>query len=209
MTHSSLTAGAAAAPGAQSASRALGARLFRHLGLLAVMVAVLAVSLAGCSGTSPAPTTAPTAAAQPTKGVSTEAPTAAQPTKAAAAPTQAPTATSAAATKVAPTATGAPASQPTAAAKTASFAKEVLPIFQQNCVQCHGGQSTKAGLVLKTYADVMKGSQNGAVIKPGDSKNSFLVQQIVNGKMPQRAPKLSQALIDTIAAWVDAGAPNN
>jgi mono/diheme cytochrome c family protein len=127
-------------------------------------------------------------------------------TKAAPAPTAtqaaaAPTATQAAA---APTATKA-AAQPAAV----SFAKDVLPIFEQNCVKCHGGDKTEAALVLKSHAQVMKGSENGEVIKPGDAANSFLVQQIVNGKMPKRANKLPQAQIDAITAWVNAGAPNN
>jgi hypothetical protein len=77
------------------------------------------------------------------------------------------------------------------------------------CVKCHGGENTEAGLVLKTYADVMKGSENGPVVTPGKSVDSLLIELISNGKMPKRGPKLLPAEIRVITQWVDAGAPNN
>ena len=84
------------------------------------------------------------------------------------------------------------------------------PIFEQSCVKCHGGSDgKKGGLSLKTYDDLMKGGEDGQVIAPGDAANSMLVQAIEAGKMPKRAAKLPQAQIDTIAAWVAAGAQNN
>ena len=87
---------------------------------------------------------------------------------------------------------------------------DVQPIFDQSCVKCHGGSDgKKGGLSLKTYDDLMKGGEDGQVIVPGDAANSMLVQAIEAGKMPKRAPKLPQAQIDTIAAWVNAGAENN
>ena len=49
-------------------------------------------------------------------------------------------------------------------AAAASFAKDVLPIFESSCFKCHGGDKTEKGLDLKTYASVMLGSQKGAVI---------------------------------------------
>jgi mono/diheme cytochrome c family protein len=99
------------------------------------------------------------------------------------------------------------ATQPAAAA--VSFAKDVLPIFEQRCMKCHGGEKTEEGLSLKTHATVMKGSNNGPVIKPGNPNDSELVKQIVSGDMPKRAARLSDAEIKTISDWVKAGAPNN
>jgi mono/diheme cytochrome c family protein len=85
----------------------------------------------------------------------------------------------------------------------------VQPIFNNICVKCHGGDETKEGLVLKSYADVMAGSDNGPVITPGDVANSFLIEQVVNGKMPKKGPRLLPAQIRTLSDWVAAGAPNN
>jgi mono/diheme cytochrome c family protein len=110
---------------------------------------------------------------------------------------------------VAPTAvpTEAPTQAPTTAA--VSFAKDILPVFEQSCVKCHGGEKTEEGLSLKTYEDVLKGSKNGAVIEPGNPANSYLVDQIAKGKMPKRAQRLSDEIVLRISDWVAAGAPNN
>jgi len=90
-----------------------------------------------------------------------------------------------------------------------SFSEDVLPILQNRCVKCHGGERTEEGLVLSAYADVIAGSWNGLVIAPGNSAESFLIKQIVSGEMPKRAPRLLPAEIRIITEWVDAGAPDN
>lgn len=163
--------------------------------VLLLTFALVAV-LGACAPTAPAqPTQAPAAPAATQAPAATEAP---KPTEASA-PTQAPAATEA------PKPTEAPA-----AAAAVSFAKDVQPIFEQNCVKCHGGSDgIKGGLSLKTYDDLMKGGKDGQVIAPGDAANSMLVQAITEGKMPKRGTRLAQEKIDTIAAWVNAGAQNN
>jgi hypothetical protein len=64
-------------------------------------------------------------------------------------------------------------------------------------------------LVLKSYDDLMQGSENGSVVEPGDPGNSLLIDKIVTGKMPKTGPKLLPKQIRTIIEWVQAGAPNN
>jgi mono/diheme cytochrome c family protein len=96
-----------------------------------------------------------------------------------------------------------------------SFQEHVLPIFERSCVQCHGGERpegglrTEEGLSLKTHEDIMAGSWNGSVIEPGDVENSYLIEQIITGRMPKEGPDLSPAEIEIITAWVEAGAPDN
>lgn len=143
-----------------------------------------------------APTSAPTSAPEPTV-VPTEAPTAM--------PTEAPAPT------LAPTDTPLPAPTETPAqAAAVTFSKDIQPLFEQRCINCHGGKDgIKGGLSMKTYADLMKGGESGAAIVAGDPANSLLVQLIVKGEMPKRAPKLPQAEIDLISAWVAAGAKND
>jgi hypothetical protein len=109
----------------------------------------------------------------------------------------------------APTDTLVPVVTDTPAAATVSFLNNVLPILQSRCVNCHGGQDTKAGLSLATYESLMAGSENGAVIVPGDSANSFLIQQIQNGKMPKRGPKLTPDQLQILISWIMTGALNN
>jgi len=120
------------------------------------------------------------------------------------------------AASVNPTRTARPTVAPAATAtatltntSAVSFARDVLPIFTQVCVKCHGGEKTQKSLVLKSYDDVMQGSEDGPVILPGDPANSVLIDMIVQGKMPKNSPKLLPAQIRVITDWVKAGAPNN
>ena len=85
----------------------------------------------------------------------------------------------------------------------------MLPIFEQHCQKCHGEEEPKEGLRLTSHAEVMAGSMNGSVIEPGDVENSYLIEQVVSGRMPKEGPKLTPAEIEVITAWVEAGAPDN
>lgn len=90
-----------------------------------------------------------------------------------------------------------------------SFAGEVMPIFSDSCVECHGGAKTRAGLDLTSYVGLISGSQEGAVIFPGSPQESVLLQEVIDGSMPKRGPKLSPDQIKVISDWIAAGAPNN
>ncbi len=90
-----------------------------------------------------------------------------------------------------------------------SFAAEVQPILDASCIKCHGVESTKDGLDLQTYQNMMNGSRDGAVILPGDAAKSELVDLIKRGKMPKRGKKLSDEEIRIIIDWVNQGALNN
>lgn len=113
----------------------------------------------------------------------------------------------------APASTDASQPQPTNTSTSStggvSFAHDVMPIFESSCINCHGGQSTKEGLDLKTYAALMAGSRNGSVVTPGNANDSYLVEQLLNGKMPKRGPKLTPDQIQVIVNWVNSGALNN
>ena len=55
----------------------------------------------------------------------------------------------------------------------------------------------------------MAGSWNGSVIEPEDVENSYLIEQVVTGRMPKEGDRLTPTEIDILTAWVEAGAPNN
>lgn len=156
-----------------------------------LLFVMLAGVLTAC-GSPPvqAPTSAPTEAAAP----ATEPPTDLPPATDTSAPTEAPTAT-----------------EPPAAAQgaTVSFARDVLPIIESRCVNCHGGERTQEGLDLTSHASLMAGSDNGAVVIPGDAVNSLLVELVTNQKMPKRGPKLTPPQVQVITDWVNQGALDN
>jgi hypothetical protein len=129
-------------------------------------------------------------------------------------PTVAPTPTPASETPAdaaAPTAEPEPTATPAPTVDLAnvSFEGHVLPIFEQHCTECHGGDEPEEGLRLTSQAEVMAGSWNGSVVEPGDVENSYLIEQVVTGRMPKRGPKLTAEEIEIITAWVEQGAPDN
>ncbi|MDL1942358.1 hypothetical protein FBQ99_08430 [Chloroflexi bacterium CFX2] len=118
------------------------------------------------------------------------------------------------ATAPVPTATSVPPTEETPATEeasntTVSFANDVYPIFEERCIKCHGVETTKEGLDLLTYDNLLAGSRNGPVLVPGSAAESLLVKLIVEGEMPNRGPLLTAEQIQIITDWVNQGALNN
>jgi len=110
------------------------------------------------------------------------------------------------------------AALPALALDDVSYKKDVRPILNDYCVSCHkpGGKGyKKSGLDLRTYKSMMKGTKFGAVIKPGDSYTSILVQSIEGRVHPSiRMPYgisggLAKDKIELIRKWVQQGAREN
>ena len=93
------------------------------------------------------------------------------------------------------------------------YTAKVRPILEAQCGDCHMGANRKGGLVIDTRAGLKMGGRDGAVIVPGDPDNSLLVKLIRHEgppddpmPMPPKKPKMSDADIAIITAWVKAGA---
>ena len=99
-----------------------------------------------------------------------------------------------------------------------SYSRDVKPILQANCLSCHqqGGTGYEAsGFSMATYDDLMKGTQYGPMVIPGDSAGSNLIV-LMEGRadpsisMPHgSAEPVSAADIDTLRRWIDQGAKKN
>lgn len=88
---------------------------------------------------------------------------------------------------------------------------EVVKIFQTRCLACHGPAQQMSGLRLDNRDGAMTGGYSGAVIVPGDSAKSKLMDR-VTGKagvmvMPPSGPRLTAAEIDVLKSWIDKGSP--
>jgi mono/diheme cytochrome c family protein len=119
-------------------------------------------------------------------------------------------------TQTVPQPTAIPATDPatdTPAAEAAtgvvSYANQIMPILEARCIKCHGVETKKEGLDMRTYDDLIAGSFNGPVLTPGDAGNSLLVQLIERGKMPNRGPKVTPEELQNIIDWINQGALNN
>ena len=103
-------------------------------------------------------------------------------------------------------------------AREVSYAREVSPILERHCKSCHmPGQAgyVVSGFELRDYETLMKGTQYGPVVLPGDPLASVLVMLIEGRadpslKMPHGDAKpLDRGEIETIRRWVEQGARNN
>ena len=90
------------------------------------------------------------------------------------------------------------------------FARDVKPIFEQTCVECHGPDKVKGRLRMDTVAGLQKGGKNGALVKAGDPENSLLLRRVLGldgeDQMPLDKDPLTDAQVETLRRWVAAGA---
>lgn len=92
------------------------------------------------------------------------------------------------------------------------YAKHIHPIFDANCVACHGSGKTQGGLRLDSYNLLMQGGSGGAVIVPGKPENSILFTRVTlppsdKHFMPAEGrPPLRQEEIAWLKAWILQGA---
>ena len=89
------------------------------------------------------------------------------------------------------------------------YSREVHAVLAAKCLVCHSQEKRSGGLSLATYADVLSGGRSGAVVKPGKSSDSLLIQRLTGpaaNRMPMGGPALSAAEIGTLSTWIDQGA---
>jgi len=99
-----------------------------------------------------------------------------------------------------------PATQPEQAA---FFESKVRPILVESCFKCHGSTKQEAGLRLDSREALLRGTDAGPVVVPGDPEASPLIEAIEYGaaiKMPPRS-KLSPEVIADLTNWVRVGLP--
>jgi hypothetical protein len=91
------------------------------------------------------------------------------------------------------------------------FERDIRPILAKNCYECHDARKQKAHLRLDSTAAILKGSENGAIVIPGNSEKSPMVRRLLGLDGEDRMPKDEDALpapqIALIRAWIDQGAP--
>ena len=98
-----------------------------------------------------------------------------------------------------------------AAAAPVDFVRDVRPIFEKHCCECHGGQKQKSGLRFDVKAAALKGGDSGEpCIVPGAAAKSFLIRLVASvdedERMPSKGPPLSPGEIATLTTWINEGA---
>ena len=93
------------------------------------------------------------------------------------------------------------------------FARDIKPLFERSCYQCHGPERPRSGLRLDNREAAMAGGDSGKAILPGDSANSLLFQVVAGThatieRMPPegKAEPFTPGEISLLRAWIDQGA---
>ena len=91
-----------------------------------------------------------------------------------------------------------------------SFSADIAPILTSQCAiaECHVVDGPH-DIDLRTYDTLMKGGDDGAIVIVGDARESEIVEEIAEGKMPPEGPSLDAAQIQLIIDWINEGAKNN
>ena len=90
-----------------------------------------------------------------------------------------------------------------------NYQDHVLPVFRNNCLNCHNPDKKKAGLDLSTYQTALAGSNNGPVINAGDPDGSLLYKVVTHAEdptMPPKKDKLPDKELNIIKDWIAGGA---
>lgn len=102
-----------------------------------------------------------------------------------------------------------------------NFEKDVYPFLEKSCVSCHKAPYTKegrtrptkpkAGLRFDSAFGLVKGSDDNAVIVPGDPEKSSILQRTMLDEdhddfMPPKGDHLTDDQKKTLSKWIKEGA---
>ncbi len=99
--------------------------------------------------------------------------------------------------------TPAPTPTPGPSVGSPTYEANIAPILAAKCTTCHDPTVMAGGMDLTTFAGLMKGGKDGAVIVPGNSSGSLLIKI----QSSQHFANLSASELQVVSAWIDAGAP--
>lgn len=90
------------------------------------------------------------------------------------------------------------------------FRDKIKPLLDRSCAGCHNAKVKQGGLDLSSREALMRGSEHGKVVVPGnptDSQLYKLVAHVSEPGMPFKGKKLGEGEISQIAEWIRAGVP--
>ncbi len=106
-----------------------------------------------------------------------------------------------------------PASQaaaPTPAGQPVDYVRDIQPIFEKYCADCHGRSKGRAQLRLHAPEWVRKGGQSGPIVIAGNSHGSELMRRVLDesdeDRMPLDADPLPAPEVAKLRAWIEQGA---
>ena len=103
--------------------------------------------------------------------------------------------------------------RPTRVPAVVSFERDIKPILEIHCVQCHNSSNARANanLDLETRHLAMSTGRYPPVIKPGDPDNSLFIQALTLDidhptSMPPSPDKIWDVRLEILKKWIAQGA---
>ncbi|NNC89469.1 MAG: hypothetical protein HKN82_13510 [Akkermansiaceae bacterium] len=94
-------------------------------------------------------------------------------------------------------------------AAAVEFEKDVLPILESNCLECHCDKKEKGDLNLEPHR-IAKHIGSGEVIQPGKSTESLMIRVMQtddpDSRMPPKGSRVSDKDIAVLKLWIARGA---
>jgi len=95
-------------------------------------------------------------------------------------------------------------------APSVDYIRDVRPILESHCYECHGTKKTRGRLRLDVKVAALKGGMTGPAVIPGNADDSLVVRRILGLDGEDRMPLDKDALpadqIATLRAWIAQGA---
>lgn len=105
---------------------------------------------------------------------------------------------------------GAAGEIPPAASHPIDFAKDIQPLFEATCIQCHAKGKDKGGFSLETRGAMLKGGDDGPTVVLGKGGESDIVKRVAgvdpDTVMPKKGTKWTPEQVALLRAWIDQGA---
>jgi hypothetical protein len=93
------------------------------------------------------------------------------------------------------------------------FEKEIRPVLEERCLECHStsAKKLKGGLILETRDALLKGGESGQAAIPGNPEASRMIAAVrrhdAELQMPPKNP-LSSHEVEALVEWVRRGLPD-
>ena len=98
-----------------------------------------------------------------------------------------------------------------AAGAAVDFVKDVRPILEEHCFDCHGEDKQKSRMRLDSAVGILRGGESGEpFIVAGKSAESYLLRRVTHENpkeaMPPKGARLTAEEVAVLRTWVDQGA---
>jgi mono/diheme cytochrome c family protein len=91
------------------------------------------------------------------------------------------------------------------------FEKQIRPLLEDHCTDCHGEDQQKSKMRLDTVAGLLRGGESGEpLLAKGKSAESYLIKRVTaetrKERMPPKGDALTAEQVGLLRAWIDQGA---